>query len=82
MLLEQELNIPRDVAKEDEVLELFRKSGFMLEVEKARLILVNDEAIYQFLAVDIENYMKKIEVLATDKIDIMIENMTFTKCQI
>ena len=65
-LLEQELNIPRDVAKEDEVLELFRKSGFMLEVEKARLILVNDEYIYQFLAQDIEIYMKKFEVLATD----------------
>ena len=65
-LLDQELNIPRDIAKEDEVLELFRKSGFMLEVEKARLILVNEDAIYQFLAVDIENYMKKIEVLATD----------------
>ena len=65
-LLEQELNIPRDIAKEDEVLELFRKSGFMLEVEKARLILVKDEFIYQFLSQDIEIYMKKFEVLATD----------------
>lgn len=65
-LLEQELNIPRDVAKEDEVLELFRKSGFMLDVEKARLILVNEDYIYQFLVQDIENYMKKFEVLATD----------------
>lgn len=65
-LLEQELGIPRDIAKEDEVLELFKKSGFMLEVEKARLILVNEEYIYQFLTQDIENYMKKFEVLATD----------------
>lgn len=65
-LLEQEINIPRDVAKEDEVLELFRKSGFMLDVGKARLILVKDEYIYQFLAQDIEIYMKKFEVLATD----------------
>ena len=65
-LLEQELNIPRDIAKEDEMLEIFRKSGFMLEVEKARLILVNEEAIYNFLSVDIENYMKKFELLATD----------------
>ena len=48
-LLEQNLNIPRDVAKEDEVLELFRKSGFMLEIEKARLILADEEAIYKFL---------------------------------
>ena len=52
-ILEQELNIPRDVAKEDEVLELFRKSGFMLDVEKARLILVNEDYIYQFLSQDI-----------------------------
>ena len=65
-LLEQKLDIPRDVAKEDEVLEIFKKSGFMLEVEKARLILVSEEAIYQFLSIDIENYMKKFEVLATD----------------
>lgn len=65
-LLEQDINIPRDIAKEDEILELFRKSGFMLEVEKARLILVKEEAIYQFLTEDIENYMKKFEVLATD----------------
>lgn len=65
-LLEQELKLPRDIAKEDEVLELFRKSGFMLEIEKARLILVKDEDIYQFLTQDIENYMKKFEILATD----------------
>ena len=65
-LLEQELNIPRDIAKEDEVLELFRKSGFMLDIENARLILVKDEFIYQFLSEDIEKYMKKFEVLATD----------------
>ncbi|NLC87624.1 MAG: DEAD/DEAH box helicase [Clostridiaceae bacterium] len=65
-LLEQDLNIPRDIAKEDEVLEIFRKSGFMLEVEKARLILVKEEHIYQFLSIDIENYMKKFEVLATN----------------
>ena len=65
-LLEQDLKIARDVAKENEVIEIFRKSGFMLEVEKARLILVKEEAIYQFLAKDIEEYMKKFEVLATD----------------
>lgn len=65
-LLEQELNIPRDIAKEDEVLELFRKSGFMLDVENTRLILVNEDYIYQFLVQDIETYMKKFEVLATD----------------
>lgn len=62
----EEVKIPRDIAKEDEVLELFKKSGFMLETKEARLILVNEEAIYQFLVEDIEVYMKKFEVLATD----------------
>lgn len=65
-LLEQQIELPRDILKEDEVLEMFKKSGFMLEVEKARLILVKEEDIYHFLTQDIENYMKKFEVLATD----------------
>lgn len=65
-LLEQDLNIPRDIAKEDEMLEIFKNSGFMLDVENARLILVKEELIYNFLVSDIENYMKKFEVLATD----------------
>ena len=63
---ESNLNIPRDIAKEAEVIELFRKSEFMLDVEKARLVLADEEAIYQFLETDIETYMKKFEVLATD----------------
>ena len=65
-LLEQEMDFARDVAKEDEVLEIFKNTGFMLEVEKARLILVNENLIYNFLSSDIETYMKKFEVLATD----------------
>ena len=60
------MDFARDVAKEDEVLEIFKNTGFMLEVEKARLILVNENLIYNFLSSDIETYMKKFEVLATD----------------
>jgi len=65
-LLEEKLNIPRNLAIEDEILEIFRKSGFMLDVKNSRLILVNEEAIYNFLTVQIEEYMKKFEVLATE----------------
>lgn len=65
-LLEPNVRFARNIAKEDEVLEMFRRTGFMLEVEKARLILVSEDAIYNFLSIDIENYMKKFEVLATD----------------
>ena len=65
-LLEQEINIARDVSKEDETLELFRKVGFMLDVKNKRLILVNNEAIYNFLSYSVEEFMQKFEVLATD----------------
>ena len=65
-ILEEDVKIARDVIKEDEVLELFRKSGFMLDIRNKRLILVDDEAIYNFLSIDVEEYMQKFEVLATD----------------
>ena len=45
---------------------MFRKTGFMLDEKNARLILTNDEYIYNFLTNDIERYMQKLEVLATD----------------
>ena len=38
----------------------------MLDEKNARLILTNDEYIYNFLTNDIERYMQKLEVLATD----------------
>ena len=65
-LLENDLEISRDAIKESEVLEMFRKTGFMLDEKNARLILTNDEYIYNFLTNDIERYMQKLEVLATD----------------
>lgn len=65
-LLEPEIQVARDIAKENDVLELFRKDGFMLDVQNARLILVNEEAIYNFLETEVEEYMQKFEVLATE----------------
>lgn len=53
-LLENDLEISRDAIKESEVLEMFRKTGFMLDEKNARLILTNDEYIYNFLTNDIE----------------------------
>ena len=38
----------------------------MLDRNSNRLILVKDDLIYEFLSTDIEEYMKKFEVLATD----------------
>ena len=62
----ENVNVARDVLKESESLDLFLKTGFMLDQENARLILTNDDAIYNFLSNDIETYMKKFEVLATE----------------
>ena len=63
---EENVSIARDVLKESEALDVFLKTGFMLDTQNSRLILTNDDAIYNFLSEDIELYMKKFEVLATD----------------
>ena len=66
-LKQEDIKIARDVLKESEALDLFIKTGFMYDKDNSRLILVNNEAIYDFLSNDIEEYMKKFEVLATDE---------------
>ena len=65
-LLEQKTDFPRDAIKENEYLDLFIQSGFRLDKANARLILPDEDAIYQFISKDIEKYMSKFEVLATE----------------
>ena len=65
-LLEENIQVARDTLKENETLEMFIKTGFMLDTNNAKLILAKDDDIYNFLTVEIEEYMKKFEVLATD----------------
>lgn len=60
-------NIPRNILDEADSLNLFRKTGFMLDRKNAVFVLANDEKIYNFLSEDISMYMKKFEVLATDE---------------
>ena len=57
------LEITRNAIQENEVLDTFVQTGFMLDSANARLVLVNDEKIYNFLSKEIEDYMKKFEVL-------------------
>ena len=59
-------NIPRSLLKEAESLNLFRKTGFMLDKKNGEFVLANDDTIYNFLSQDINEYMQKFEVLATD----------------
>ena len=65
-LIEENIDVARDSLKENETLDMFRKTGFMLDTKNAKLILAKDEDIFNFLTVDIEEYMKKFEVLVTD----------------
>ena len=65
-LLEENLDVARDSLKENETLEIFRKTGFMLDTKNAKLILAREDDIYRFLTIEIEDYMKKFEVLATE----------------
>ena len=45
---------------------MFLKSGFLYDKKNSRLVLTDEEKIYNFLSNDIEIYMKNFEVLATD----------------
>ena len=65
-LKDNNLSVARDIAKENEYLDVFVNTGFMLDRENSRLILANEDKIYNFLSEEIEKYMQKFEVLATD----------------
>lgn len=58
----------RDIVHENKVIDLFVKSGFMLDQINNRLILSSEEKIYQFLYEDINEYMNRFEVLITDNL--------------
>lgn len=65
-LVNENISIARNIIKENEALHQFLKTGFMLDRANARLILTKDDSIYQFLSEEIDDYLKKYEVLATD----------------
>ncbi len=58
--------LARNIMGENEALNRFIETGFMLDKTNGRLVLANDDKIYSFLSEEIEVYMKKYEVLATD----------------
>ena len=66
--LQQKIDIkyPRDVIAENKVINILRKTGFMYYAPKECFILPDDDKIYNFLANDINEYMQKFEVMATD----------------
>ena len=66
--LEQDIkiNVLRNELEENRNLNIFKKTGFMLDTRNTRFILPDDEKIYSFLSDEINYYMQKFEVLVTD----------------
>lgn len=58
--------LSRNTIKEEKLLNMFIKSGFMLDQKNNRLVLADEDKIYEFLTNDINSYMQKFQVLATD----------------
>ncbi len=66
LINDNSIKISRDVVKESKALEVFVNTGFMLDQQNSRLILADDEKIYNFLSEEIVFYMKNFEILVTD----------------
>ena len=60
------LNAVRNEIEENRLLNIFRKTGFMIDKKNLRLVLPDDDKIYNFLSNEIEFYMQKFEVMVTD----------------
>lgn len=61
------LDFPRNKIEETKALNIFRKTGFMLDSRNLRFILPDNDKIYEFLTEDVNYYMQKFDVLATEK---------------
>lgn len=61
------LDFPRNIIQETKTLNVFRKTGFMFDAKNLCFIQPENDKIYEFLTEDINYYMQKFEVLATEK---------------
>lgn len=62
----QKINFARNKIQETKTLNIFRKTGFMFDINNLRFILPDNDKIYQFLTDDINYYMQKFDVLVTE----------------
>ncbi len=56
----------RNLIEETKALNIFRKTGFMLDTHNHRFVLPNNDKIYKFLSEDIETYLNRFDVMVTD----------------
>ena len=66
ILQDVKISALRNELEENRNLNIFQKTGFMLDIRNNRFILPDDEKIYNFLSDEINFYMQKFEVLVTD----------------
>ena len=59
--------VPRNEVEENKLLNMLVQTGFMLDQQNNVLVLTDDDKIYEFLSSEMEEYIKKFEILATDK---------------
>lgn len=64
--IKESIDIPRNSVNEAKVLNMLRKSGFMLDKKNARFVLTQDNDIYEFLTNGVNEYINKYEVLTTN----------------
>ena len=60
------LEFPTNIIDETKAMNIFRKTGFMLDTKNLRFILPDNDKIYDFLTNDINYYMQHFEVMVTD----------------
>ena len=60
---------PRNIIEETKALNMFRKTGFMLDNKNHRFVLPNNNDIYEFLSNDIDTYIQKFEIMVTDNLN-------------
>jgi len=59
-------DFPRNIVEESKALDMFSYAGFMFDSKNNKLILANEEKIYDFLKTGIDEMFNKYEILATD----------------
>ena len=62
-----DLDVARNIVEESKALDLFSFTGFMFDSNSNKLILADEEKIYDFLKDGIQEMLNKFEVLATDE---------------
>ena len=62
----KKIAFPRNIVEETKTLNIFRRSGFMVDIKNLRFIMPENDKIYKFLNEDIQNYMQKFEIMATE----------------